>query len=167
MAECHISISKLIDFYCEEGKERFNIQILGLILLFRFYYTKDVEEGFAEVASLLRNKVPFELLKNDHIQSILSIIVEASDGNYLITKRESDKLDELERIMIKMICERSKKVFIGHVLKSYPLVSVQWIKELLDFEDSEGVKDIINEVTGQMIELNETGDKFIFKKRKQ
>lgn len=164
MAECHISISKLIDIYCEGGKGRFNIQILGLILLFRFYYTEEVEEGYAEVAALLRNKVPFDILKNDHIQSILSIIIKASEGNHFIIKQESDKLNELENVLIEMICERSKKVFIGHVLKSYPLVSVQWVKELFNSGDPQ---ELIKEAAGQLIELNETGDKFIFKKRKQ
>lgn len=156
MAECHISISKLIDFY-EEQKE-FNHKILGLIILFRFYYTETEEEGRAEVAALLRNKISLKVIKSDHIQSILKIL----SSNLTDFKSE---FDDLEMLLIVLIKKRSRKSFIMNILKSYPMISVAWIQTLLNA--NENVQELIKEETGQLIELNETREKFIIKKRKQ
>lgn len=167
MAECHISISKLTDFYCETG--RFNTKILALIILFRFYYTQEVDEGLAEVSALLRNKITLEIIKDQHIQTILNICRIASDGNYYTLLYKAENFNEMERILINLIAERSRKSFTLNLLKSYPLVSVSWIKTLLNIDgDSIKVQEFLKEETGQLIELNELRDKFILKKlRKQ
>jgi hypothetical protein len=162
MAECHISISKLIEFY--EERKKFNIKMIGLIILFRFYYAKSEDEGIAEVAALLRNKISLQIIKSDHIQGILNICI--SNQNYWQIKNKFDQFDEFEKVLINLIAERSKKSFILNILKSYPLVSVTWIKTLLILSAEDNVQEIINKETGQLIELNEAKDKFIIKRRK-
>ena len=166
MAECHISISKLIDFY--EETRKFNIKILGLIILFRFYYTKEGGGGgggLVEVDTLLRTKLSLEIIKSDHIQSVLNICT----SNQWNLKMNFDQFDESEKLLLKLIAEKSKKSVILNILKSYPLVSVAWVKTLLNntTTSDHDLQEMIQDETGQMIEFNETKDKFIFKKRKQ
>lgn len=167
MAECHISISKLIDFY--EERRKFNTKVLGLIILFRFYYVNEggagAGEGLAEVATLLRNKIELKVIKSVHIQSVLSICT--SNQNYWQIKMKLDQFDELEKLLINLIAERSKQAFILNILKSYPLVSVYWVKTLLSSINTsdDHVQEMIKDETGQLVEFNERKDKFIFKKR--
>jgi len=169
MAECHISISKLIDFY--EERRKFNIKLLGLIILFRFYYTKEGGGGgeggggLAEVDTLLRTKISLEIIKSDHIQSVLNICT----SNQWNLKMNFDQFDESEKLLINLIAEKSKKSVLFNILKSYPLVSISWVKTLLNNTtiSDHDLKEMIKDETGQIIEFNETRDKFIFKKRKQ
>ena len=96
MAECHISISKLIDFY--EERRKFNIKLLGLIILFRFYYTKEGGGGgggLVEVDTLLRTKLSLEIIKSDHIQSVLNICT--SNQWNLKINMNFDQFDESEK----------------------------------------------------------------------
>jgi len=169
MAECHIAISKLLDFYMETGK--FNNSFLSIIILFRFHYTRNVNEGLAEVSKILRQKIPLDLVKDSNVKLALKVCKLAADGNYWIIKKikSSDMAYDPDfLLLIDLIGESCRKTFVWNIIKAYPIVSISWIRILLHTDDSIYTLKSLLESSGdgRSIELNENGDKFILKKKK-
>lgn len=165
MAECHIAVSKLLDFYNETG--RFNNEILSILILFRFHYTGDVNEGLSEVSTILRQIVPFESIKDTNVQFALMVCKLAAEENYWMIKNIRT-LDPDVSLLIDLICEACKKSFVWNIVRSYPSIPVAWIKTLLHTDAStDTIKRILESSgDGRSIELNTTLDKFILKKKK-
>ena len=168
MAECHIAISKLLDFYGQMGI--YNKEFLSIIILFRFHYTGNVNEGLAEVSTILRQKIPFELLIDPYVRLALLVCKLAAGGNYWKIKTiRSDILCSPEiLLLVDLIGESCKNNFVCHIIRAYPMISVSWIRTLLHSDDSvETLRELLaSSDAGRCIELNDNGDKFILKKKK-
>lgn len=165
MAECHISISKLLDFYNE--KRKYNHEFLAIIILFRFYYTN---EGLAEVSTILRQKIPLDSLKDPSIKFALRVCKLASEGNYWMIKklRSDERVNRDLLTLIDLICESCKNVFISNIIRAYPIVSVSWMRTLLHTDESpDSLKGLLESFShDKNVDLSESGDKFVLKKKK-
>lgn len=167
MAECHIAVSKLLDFYSETGG--FNDSFLSILILFRFYYTGDVSEGLAEVSTILRQKIPLEALKDGNVQLALKVCNLAADENYWMIKKLDSVNDPELSLLIELIGESCKKTFTRNIIRSYPVVPVSWIKTLLHTDGSvDTIRELLESASGdgRSIELNVALDKFILKRKK-
>ena len=171
MAECHIAISKLLDLYNEY--EKFDNLFLSIIVLFRFHYTGNVKEGLAEVSTILRQRIPLDSFKDPNIQLSVRVCKVASDGNYWMIKNiQSEEIINLLNsdlmILIDLICESCKKNFVGNIIRSYPIVSISWIRILLHTDESTDTLKVLLESFSDVknVEMNESGDKFVFKRKK-
>lgn len=166
MAECHIAVSKLLDFYSE--KRIFNHSFLSILILFRFHYTGNVNEGLAEVSTILRQKIPLDSVKDTNVQLALNVCKLAADENFWMIKELEPSDDPEVMLLIDFICESCKKTFVQNIVRSYPIISVSWIRTLLHTDEStDTIKGLLESSgDGRSIDLNGTLDKFILKRKK-
>jgi len=162
MSECHIALSKLLDL----SKGEISIEFFKITILFRYFYSG---EGLASTSELLRANCT-TLEKVSHINTILNVCIHADAGNILkiksIQKHESFSI--YENVLIDSIIDARKVVCFNHTVRAYPLIPIRWFKKVLCYESTgsaESFQIFIFETFGVKLDLNESMDKFVLKKR--
>lgn len=160
LSECHIAMSKLIDFYSQIGE----FQDISLILLFRFYYANDLLVGMSQVSHFIHNVLPSGQRDSVEVKTSLELLTSVVNLNYFKFKKFSSifSTDPSISILLAKIKENMRRRLALYCCKAYPLTSVAWIRKLLEIEG-----DL--KVSFEALGLNENqfiidGEKIRFKK---
>ena len=159
-AECHIAMTKLLEFYRVRGE--YNESMLQAILLFRFYNGTDPSDSIRSVIESVQFSFSSEIFLNPSIIEAFEIIRICSNLNVFSLRRvleaKRDKC-EITLILLDLIEKRIRKQIAQQLSKAYSLTSEDWICKLLDLVNFAKIFEL--GIPPERVNINEGKVKFL------
>lgn len=141
-AECHIAMSKLLDFYSISGE--YNKPFLQAVLLFRFYNSSDMGESIKNVHEMLQFVLPLKCLSYPIIKDTMRMINHCIQSNVFALRkiRQCYAQEDAIKLMLDLIESKTCKHIAQQLPRAYSVSSEAWICNLLQLNDAKSLGDL-------------------------